>query len=47
MIGNLVNISIQVVDSLPVIGEPNIIYFVKKEVVFQDVYDEFIFIMGQ
>lgn len=46
MIGNLANLQIKVVDTLPSTGETNIIYLVKKEGTTPDVHDEYVYVEG-
>lgn len=44
IIGNLHSVSISVVETLPDVGESNIIYFVPKTGSENDVYDEYVYI---
>ena len=44
MIGNLANLQISVVNTLPLTGETNIIYLVKKEGTTPDIHDEYVYV---
>lgn len=44
MIGNLANLQISVVNTLPLTGETNVIYLVKKEGTTPDVHDEYVYV---
>lgn len=44
LVNNITKVTIQIVDSLPTVGESNIIYFVPKTGSTNDVYDEYVWI---
>lgn len=46
LIDNLANLQITVVDTLPTIGESNIIYLVKKAGTGTDIHDEYVYVEG-
>lgn len=46
LIDNLANLQITIVDTLPVTGESNIIYLVKKAGTGTDIHDEYVYVEG-